>query len=162
MITSTLRRHQPLSSECHPPHPPHPPRPQVDAMDAWLMARLVPLVTTVDHYNLKSITKRGKLLVHIFVREAEVENPRAASAIKSQLARVGATLEAEGLVQRGDLTLALTNGEKYSDWMNVFGLEGAEVKARLWCVRSHSLPHSHRALYALCACVATVACCGGE
>lgn len=95
----------------------------------WIQRLSTPLVTTVDHWELQTFHKRGNVLVHVFVPESTVEDGPALQNVKDAVRKVAEPLENEGLFTRGQFTFAVTNGEKYQEWLKPFGLVPGRLPA---------------------------------
>jgi hypothetical protein len=94
----------------------------VDALQRFILTVDIPLVTTVWHKSLQSSRKRVNLFSLFFVSGRQFEDQVTLARITQSLQGVASALEARGLIQRGNFTIAVADGEKYASWMKTFGL----------------------------------------
>lgn len=92
------------------------------AIQAFLVSRLVPMVVPVTHENLDYYSRKTPLLVHVFVSEEEFEDSNKKERCLGQLTKHARHMWEHGHLKRGEFTYALTNGEKYHEWMTAFGI----------------------------------------
>lgn len=99
------------------------------ALAAWTAIRNKPIALTVDTHNLRRLQKDVPVIVHVFVDERGVEEVRSKNAYLTAMRSVGRDLEAAGLVTRGQIVFALTNGVKHPNWAEAFGLDATALPA---------------------------------
>jgi hypothetical protein len=69
------------------------------------------------------------VMVHIFVPENVMESRMALHHLEDQLTQMAVKMELEKIFIRGDVTFAVSNGEKYRTWLKPFGLQMGRLPA---------------------------------
>lgn len=92
------------------------------ALRAWILREDTPLVTDVWHRTLQGMRRRVRTFALFFVEESQLEHFPTLTRVKAGLRAAVAALEARGLVRRGELTIAVANGQKYKSWRAELGL----------------------------------------
>ena len=88
----------------------------------WVSRNDIPLSTTIDHFNIRHLQRNKNIIVHVFVPEEVSEHPVTKSRLVEAVSAAVLPLEEEGLWSRGDVTVGVTNGQKYHGWLTQFGL----------------------------------------
>jgi len=89
----------------------------------WALRRNTPLSTKIDHYNIRDLQRNNNVIVHVFVPGDVAEHPVASARVVEAVSNTVHPLEdKEQLWQRGDVTLGVTDGNKYFEWLPQFGL----------------------------------------
>ena len=102
----------------------------VDALRAWVLQRDTPLVTDVWHKTLQAMRRRVRTFALFFLEAEQFEHYPTLSRVKAGLRAAVGRLVDEGLVRRGEFTLAVTDGSKYKSWRGELGLpEGGALPA---------------------------------
>jgi protein disulfide-isomerase A1 len=99
------------------------------ALEAWTFVRNRPLATVMGTHNIRKLQTEVPVVVHVFTNTRGVEEGRSKSAYLSAMRSVAVDIEAAGLAARGQVIFTLVDGEKYPNWMEVFGLEPSELPA---------------------------------
>jgi protein disulfide-isomerase A1 len=98
-------------------------------LQAWTYVRNRPLATVMNTHNIRQLQTEVPAVVHVFTNTRGAEEGRSKLAYLSALRAVGMDVEAEGLCARGQIIYTLVDGEKYPNWMEVFGLDPSELPA---------------------------------
>lgn len=91
-------------------------------LQRFILVQDVPLVTDIWHRTLQSWRRRVRHLALFFVKTAHAEDEATMTRLLDGLKSAVFDLEAEGLLQRGNFTIGVADGEKYAAWMTHFGL----------------------------------------
>lgn len=95
----------------------------------WVRRWNVPLVAQGTHLTLQNLRRYNQTLVHYFIQEQALNEPRVLARIQKKLTAIGLEFEARGLTKRGDLTFLVTNGHQYHGWMSHFQLADNQFPA---------------------------------
>jgi thiol-disulfide isomerase/thioredoxin len=94
-----------------------------EALAEWMLRQDIPLVTDVWHRTLQMHRKRVPTLGLFYLTEKQFEHHPTLTRVTEGLQQVAFELEQKGYFSRGEFTIGIANGEKYSPWMRHFGLE---------------------------------------
>jgi len=100
-----------------------------DKVVSWVKKEMIPLVVVVTHKTLQRYRKNVKFLALFFISDAQADSKATVARILKELGSVAYSLEARGIVERGNFTLGLANGEKYEAWLHYYGLDADNLPA---------------------------------
>jgi len=100
-----------------------------DKVVSWVKKEMIPLVVVVTHKTLQRYRKNVKFLALFFISDAQADSKATVARILKELGSVAYSLEARGIVERGNFTLGLANGEKYEAWLHYYGLDAENLPA---------------------------------
>lgn len=102
----------------------------LEGIVSWAKVQNTPLVTFVTHKTIGRVRKGPIKLALLFLEEAQTEHPATLSKTLEALRGIVYELEAEGALKRGEFTLGVTNGKKYSSWVvETYGLPKGTLPA---------------------------------
>jgi DNA-directed RNA polymerase subunit H (RpoH/RPB5) len=87
------------------------------------------MVVVVTHKTLQRYRKNVKFLALFFISDAQADSKATVARVLKELSTVAYSLEARGIVERGNFTLGLANGEKYEAWLHYYGLDAENLPA---------------------------------
>ena len=96
---------------------------------SWVKKEMIPMVVVVTHKTLQRYRKNVKFLALFFISDAQADSKATVARILKELGTVAYALEAKGIVERGNFTLGLANGEKYEAWLHYYGLDAENLPA---------------------------------
>lgn len=90
----------------------------------------IPMVSFVDHTTLRRLQRLGHVLVHVMVPPLGAQKrEKLGMYYQRRLTNVSQAILAEGVADRGNFTLAISDGVKYASWMKALDLEDAPLPA---------------------------------
>lgn len=95
----------------------------------FILKQDTPLVVDIWHRTLQSFRKRVPQLSLFFLNGGQYEHPPTMQRVKERLQSIAFALETEGLVQRGQFTIGIADGSKYSSWLSHLGLPAGVLPA---------------------------------
>jgi hypothetical protein len=95
--------------------------PTHDGIKDWVLRYDTPLVAPLTHHNLLAARKRVNHFGVFFLSPEQSEHPGTLNRIFGALDEILYRLEAAGHFRRGELTIGVANGKKYSAWLEEYG-----------------------------------------
>jgi thioredoxin 1 len=102
---------------------------ETDNFISWVKKEMIPMVVVVTHKTLQRYRKNVKFLALFFISDAQADSKATVARVLKELSTVAYSLEARGIVERGNFTLGLANGEKYEAWLHYYGLDAENLPA---------------------------------
>lgn len=95
----------------------------------FIKSEATPRVVVANHGNIRDHMSHGTGVIHVFVPDQSLDDPRVAKSILTKMQKLMRSLEADKVVERGEFTLFVSNGHQYHNWATDYGLTKYELPA---------------------------------
>ncbi|KAA0151763.1 hypothetical protein FNF27_07090 [Cafeteria roenbergensis] len=99
-----------------------------DTID-FVKSEATPRVVVANHGNIRDYMSYGTGIIHVFVPDQSLDDPRVSKGILTTMQKLMRSLEADKVIERGEFTLFVSNGHQYHNWATDYGLTKHELPA---------------------------------
>lgn len=104
----------------------------------------IPMVTFLTHKRIRYFQRQQHVLVHVFTDPLGAEEgTKLGRYFMTRMQKVANHLLTAGVFPRGGFTIAISDGDKYEEWMREFGLTKAMTPALAVADNCNNATHSY-------------------